>query len=240
VISVLLPSRGRPKQLTLSVNSLLETADEPDRVEILCAVDADDEKSLLRCKTLADLYRPSFTAWTSPERFGYARLHEYVNFLASEATGDWLMVWNDDAQMVTKGWDSVIEAHTVPEVAASCAGRPTADKVLWPQANHAQGGNLFPVWPQAWYHNLGYVSLAPNIDVWVSELGRCLDVEVPVPIQIQHDRADVTGGNNDQTYAEGRALMGQGNDPGYDSLANRMERARAVKVLGQLYRTEKS
>jgi hypothetical protein len=39
---------------------------------------------------------------------GYDSLHEYYNELASKATGDWLMLWNDDAVMETEGWDEKI------------------------------------------------------------------------------------------------------------------------------------
>lgn len=230
MISVLLPTRGRPGQLTQSVDSLLAKADDPDQVEVLCAIDPDDGVTALRCATLSGLYKPSFSAWTAPERFGYARIHEYYNFLAGEATGDWLMMWNDDARMVTKGWDSVIGQS------CTAAGKT---KVLFMDGRYpCQGerGNIFPVWPQAWYHNLGYVSLSPNADVWISEIGRRLGVETRIEVTADHLRVfDVDG---DGTHAEGRAAMGEGNDAGYDSLANRMERARAVKILGFLYRTE--
>jgi hypothetical protein len=61
-------------------------------------------------------------------------------------------------------------------------------------------------------------------------------VEGKVPIDIFHDRADITGGHDDQTFKEGRALMGQWNESGYDSQRNRVERSRAVRVLREVYR----
>jgi hypothetical protein len=216
LISILLPTRCRAESLKESLSSLLVNASDPYGIEILLAVDPDDAG----CYTLDDY--PELQVWIAPERFGYARLHEYFNFLARQAEGEWLMLWNDDARMMTPGWDEIIHAHSLDH-------RPV--EVLWPLVNHAAGGNLFPVWPAWWADELGYVSLASNIDVWVSETARRLGVEVRVPIKVFHDRADVTGGHSDQTFAEGRALMGQGNHPAYDNQANRAERSRAVRVL---------
>jgi hypothetical protein len=162
-------------------------------------------------------------AWVAPKRYGYSGLHQYVNFLAGQATGEWLMLWNDDSVMETEGWDEIIEAMD-------------NRYVLWPYVNHDQGGNLFPIWPQFWYEVLGYASMSPNIDVWVSEIARRLGVEVNVPVKIQHDRPDIVGTEPDETHLQGRALMGTGNHPAYDSPANRVERSRAVRVLTQVYR----
>jgi glycosyltransferase involved in cell wall biosynthesis len=219
MISVLLPTRGRPDSLRESIDSLLDNADDPRQVEVLCAVDSDDEVSATVCLHLDHV---GVSAWISPERYGYARLHEYVNFLAGHALGDWLMLWNDDARMLTEGWDTVVMEQST-------------ESVLWSQCNHDEAGNLFPIWPQAWYHELGYVSWSPNIDVWISEIGRRLGIEKGVPVQVMHDRPDVTGSAPDQTFLDGRAKMGQWNHPDYDSWENRLERTRVVQVLGSMY-----
>ena len=39
------------------------------------------------------------------DRLGYKNLHEYMNALWVQASGEWLMLWNDDALMETKDWD---------------------------------------------------------------------------------------------------------------------------------------
>lgn len=220
MISVLLPSRGRLSSLLASVTSLLALAAEPDGVEVLVAGDPDDVESI-PAGWLVHGEPHQVMAWIAPRRYGYFGMHRYVNFLASQASGDWLMLWNDDARMMTAGWDGAVHS-LAPEA------------VLWPTANHAEGGNLFPVWPKAWVDAVGYVSRSPNCDVWVSEIGRRLGREVRIGVHVLHDRADVTGGHDDQTYAEGRALMGAGNDPVYDSRENRLARAHDIRVLRSL------
>lgn len=185
LISVLLPSRGRPKALAESVSTLLGLADRPGGIEIIIAADPDDEP------TLQTELPWQARLWTAPERYGYSRLHEYVNRLAEQADGDWLMLWNDDARILTPGWDTVIEAA------------PTG--VLWPHSNDIPTCNTFPIWPRTWTDRLGHVSLSPHNDSWIQYLGQSLGRHERVAVEVLHDRADLTGGHDDQTRAESLA-----------------------------------
>jgi hypothetical protein len=185
LISVLLPSRGRPKALVDSIDSLLNHAERPGGIEILIAADPDDPAT-----ARADIPWQA-TVWTAPERYGYDRLHEYVNRLANRATGDWLMLWNDDARMLTEHWDTLVAEHP-----------PAA---LWPHSNDVPGCNTFPLWPRTWTQTLGHVSLSPHCDSWIQHLGTELGLHPRVDIEILHDRADLTGGHDDQTRAESLA-----------------------------------
>lgn len=185
MISVLLPSRGRPKALADSIDSLLGHAHRSGGVEVLIAADPDDPA------TIEADHPWQATVWTAPERYGYHRLHEYVNRLAALAEGEWLMLWNDDARMRTEGWDAVI--HDQP------AG------VLWPHSNDIATCNTFPIWAAAWTEHLGHVSLSPHCDSWIQYLGQTLDRHERIAVDILHDRADLTGGHDDQTRAESLA-----------------------------------
>ncbi|MFD9069172.1 glycosyltransferase family 2 protein [Streptomyces lasiicapitis] len=185
MISVLLPSRCRPKALTESIGSLLGHADRPGSIQILIAADPDDPHTL-------DVDLPwQASIWTAPERYGYPRLHEYVNRLAEQADGDWLMLWNDDARLLTPDWDRLVEEYE--------------PSVLWPHSNDIQTCNTFPIWPRAWSDHLGHVSLSPHCDSWIQYLGQTLDRHQRVDIEILHDRADLTGGHDDATRAESLA-----------------------------------
>ncbi|MFI1485760.1 glycosyltransferase family 2 protein [Streptomyces sp. NPDC020747] len=182
LITVLLPSRGRPTALAESVGSLLDLADQPNRIQIRIAADPDDPGT--RNTELPQ----QATIWTAPERYGYSRLHEYVNRLAEQADGDWLMLWNDDARILTAGWDTAVARR-----------QPT---VLWPHSNDIPTCNTFPIWPRIWTDRLGHVSLSPHCDSWIQYLGQALDRHERVDVEILHDRADLTGGHDDQTRAE--------------------------------------
>ncbi len=218
MISVLLPSRGRPEKLRKSIGSLLDGAHARSEVEILVATDPDDETMALA--SLLDL-PPQVHVYQAPERFGYARLHEYVNYLAGVARGDWLMLWNDDAYMGTSGWDGVISDCKLSQCLFMDAVYPC----------QGERGNIFPVWPRAWTRETGYVSLSPNIDVWISEVAIRAGCMSRIPVRAVHERAHEEDGTADQTHLDGRAAMGEGNDPEYHSTLNRMARSPAVRTV---------
>lgn len=220
MISVLLPTRGRPESLVESVNSLRETASRHGafaEFEVLVATDPDDTASFMAACHLPGMHR----VWVAPERYGYSRLHMYYNELARRARGDWLLLWNDDARMVTKGWDKVIEDQ-----------KPA---VLWTRANHCGDANLFPAWPKAWSDAMGHVSLSPHVDLWLGQVANSIQCHARIPVEIFHDRKDVTGGHDDQTYAEGRALMPPNyHTPVHDTEENIRAREQDARTIRQL------
>lgn len=211
MISVLLPSRGRPKPLAECIGSLLGLADRPGAIQVLIAADPDDLDT-----READLPWQAST-WTAPERYGYARLNEYVNRLAEQADGNWLMLWNDDARMLTEGWDTAVHEQ-----------QPT---VLWPHSNDIPTCNTFPIWPRSWTDHLGHVSLSPHCDSWIQFLGQTLGRHERVDVEILHDRADLTGGHDDQTRAESIAGYRTAD---YGSPAMEAARAADAAALRQL------
>ena len=210
---MLLPSRGRPKALAETVTGLLDLAVDPDGIEILVAADPDDTAT----QTAALPHQAH--VWTAAERYGYPQLHEYVNRLAEQADGDWLMLWNDDARILTAGWDAII--------------REQQPSVLWPHSNDIPTCNTFPIWPRAWTDHLGHVSLSPHCDSWIQFLGQTIGRHERVDAEILHDRADLTGGHDDQTRAE--SLVGY-RTADYGSPAMEAARAADVAALRRLLR----
>jgi hypothetical protein len=199
MISVLTPTRGRTQGLVESVMSLTELAADPFAVEILLAVDPDDSPTWdVSHVALPAAAHGADVRWLrTPERYGYRNIHRYYNELAAMAAGDWLLLWNDDALMRTQGWDAVIEAQE--------------PAVLWPSANHHRELNLFPVWPAAWSRAMGHVSLCFNADTWLGEVGDMAGRHERIPVEIFHDRDNVTGSGRfaDATAAEGTLLSDQ-------------------------------
>lgn len=200
MISVLLPSRGRPGSLASSTRELLELASQPDDVQVLVAIDPDDDA------TAAAVLAPQVRLAVAPERYGYHGQQHYYSLLLATVSPDarWLMNWNDDARMLTAGWDEII--------------RSQEPAVLWPAANHAPHACTFPAWPRAWSDALGHVTPTPHVDTYLQRLGEALGLLVKIPVEVLHDRADVTGGHDDATYAEGRKPLGpEGMVPGFDA-----------------------
>jgi len=171
----------------------------------MLGLDEDDEESVAG---LVDRPLPSSQVWVTP-RLGYRNLHVYVNELSARATGDWLFLWNDDALMTTPGWDEEIAKFNGQMV------------VVNPQTNHGnhQFGNcIFPIIPKRMFDLLGHFSLSNHNDTYVEYIANTLGIRRDVPILVCHDRADLTGANNDSVYAEREFTTGEFG--GYENQAN--------------------
>lgn len=202
-ISVVFASRGRYAGLVDTIESLRDRANDNTSIEVIIAMDPDDlATQYIKQSRFSDGITASL--WVAPERYGYTRLHVYLNELAKQASGTWLMWFNDDMRMVTPGWDDVIRNHN-------------RQAVLWPHANHVHHANIAPIWPKAWADRLGYASPTTHMDTYLQRLGEAVGRHDPVPIQITHNRPDVTGEPADTTYTEGREKLGaEGMVPGWD------------------------
>ena len=82
--------------------------------------------------------------------------------------------------------------------------------VLNPDTNHDNWEidmNVFPILPRRMVELMGHLSLNNHNDSWIECVARDAGIMVRVPIVILHDRADLTGQNDDETYA-GRHIRG--------------------------------
>ena len=216
MISVLCPSRGRPESLMLTARQLIDLAADRDQVEILVALDPDEYPASAAWDLPGQV-----RLWGAPQRYGYAGLQHYANHLLAMASPDatWLLNWNDDATMLTAGWDLVI--------------RGQEPAILWSAANHNPGACMFPAWPAAWSRTLGHVSPVPHIDTYLQWLGEDLGLLRKIPVEVLHDRADLTGSHDDATYAQGRKRLGaEGMVPG--GIPDRGAVARDAETIRQL------
>jgi hypothetical protein len=135
------------------------------------------------------------------DRQGYHRLHVYNNKMAEHTDARWLMIWNDDAVMETQGWDTEIMRHE---------GK---FKLLAVHTHKDHPYSIFPILPRKWYELLGYISPHSVQDGWLSQQAYMLDIMERIPVWVLHDRADITGNNNDATFRERAALEGRPHDP---------------------------
>lgn len=151
MISVLLPARGRPDHFVMAVKSVLETAAQPDRVEVLTRLDNDDWDVI---KENSHLMRTQDTMLVAP-RVGYKRLHECYNELAARCTGDLLFLWNDDTVMKTPGWDDLLRAG--PALAVQFIRRDIL----------ATADSTFPVLGRPIYNAMGHFANNAHNDTWM-------------------------------------------------------------------------
>lgn len=203
-ISVLLPTRGRAEVAFNSIKSMIDLADDASELEFLIAIDDDDESS-------ATYFQEIMMPWFEDRdldlkvfqmpRHGYLQLHKYNNFLGTQSSGQWVVFWNDDAVMQTAGWDTEICKHT---------GK---FKVLAFETHNLHPYSIFPILPRDWLILFEKLSAHQQTDAWVSQIAYLADCFERIPVAVLHDRADLTGNNNDETYNSREYREGNTDDP---------------------------
>ena len=201
-IAVLLPTRGRTDALSRSVIGLVNRAVMLDKIQLMFAFDNDDEVGKTHfaehLQPWLDAKGVDYTAMEF-EPLGYGRLNEYINALARESSADWLFFWNDDAIMDSSGWDKIIASHT------------GEFKLLAVHTHKDHPYSIFPIVPRAWLDTLGYLSPHPLTDAWLSQVAYKLDIWERIPVHVTHDRHDLTGNNQDETFKARNMSQLEGN-----------------------------
>ena len=203
-ISILLPTRGRPKPLEQCLRTLLDRAKDPSRIEVMLAFDNDDTENIAYFVDVIQPYLDDLGVEYSAiqfERLGYMRLNEYLNKLAKHSQGSWLFFWNDDAVMKTQDWDQVIRDNA------------QEFNLLRAETNHEHPYAIFPILPKKWVEITGHLSPHQINDAWTSQVAWMLDIVKTIPVMIHHERYDLTGENLDETFKERIMLE---NMPGQD------------------------
>lgn len=205
IISILLPTRGRKEMLKRSLESLITTASNPGRLEVLLGLDNDDVDVIEYIKTEIAPFLQEHKVECRAQIFkplGYTQLHTYVNTLAGASTGEWLFFWNDDAIMDSTGWDDEI------------CKRDGEFKLLAPTDNHeGHPYAIFPIVPRDWFMLMGHLSQNAQNDAWLSHIAYMLNIFERTDIMVTHDRADLTGNNDDATFRARKYMEGNPADP---------------------------
>jgi hypothetical protein len=140
MISVMLPTRGRPALCLESAMSMLDLAECPDDVEIVLRRDWNDATRYDAIPQSVEIVGPSL---------GYAGLSEYYDACAATSRGEWLVVWNDDSTMLTKHWDAEL--------------RRLDPRTSWIMLAHEH----FPTISRRWYEVTGRISASAHVDTFV-------------------------------------------------------------------------
>jgi hypothetical protein len=99
ILSLIVPTRGRPVQLQRLLNSIASTARNPERIEVVLVVDGDDaipdgRAGRLNIKIVVG----------PPGR----TMGELNNDGYRSSTGDYVMLLNDDVIIRTRNWDRTV------------------------------------------------------------------------------------------------------------------------------------
>lgn len=110
-ISVLIPTRGRPKRLLKTLDSLRETSTVANSYEIILRTDDDDEETANLVFDVRDKIHA-----IKRKRLGYGRCSEMYREIAECAVAPWIWIMNDDCTVRGKGWDAQVKNSIYEEV----------------------------------------------------------------------------------------------------------------------------
>jgi glycosyltransferase involved in cell wall biosynthesis len=224
-ISVLIPTRKRPSRLEKSILSLVDLSASPRNLEFIIGIDDDDTETQ---NYVVDSLFPNLdqkniaiTALTF-SRMGYHRLHEYLNAMYQHSTGNWLILFNDDAVMITSKWDDEIRKY---DGEFKCLAFDT-------HRHHPY--SIFPIIPREWVEYMGAISNHHMFDAVISQIAYMLGIMQRTNIQVEHERFDLIGEEADQTYRERTMFEGNPQDPrDINHIDNRSWRTNAAEKISQ-------
>jgi hypothetical protein len=208
LISILIPTRQRPRNVKRVIKSALTTADEPNKIEFVFYVDNDDKtfpKSVIN-KQIRVIYGPR--VWISL----------ISNILYANSRGEIIMYGGDDIIFRSKSWDTVVR-NQFTEVLDKICLVYTNDGVKQSQ-DIARHGFVH----RRWFNVLG--SAFPSgrvvpIDLWCTDVARKLNrIRYIEDIVIEHIH-----------YRQGRKAK---IDPTYIHAANTSRSWKASEVFRKL------
>jgi hypothetical protein len=193
-ISILCPSRGRLEPLKLAINSALETASHPDRIEFCIWIDNDDS-------TYDDFLLHNKVKNIQVIRGQRMWLSIMYNCLAAIAKGEYLMWIGDDSKFCTNGWDKLLTDEI--DKFDNQIGLVYVNDLANYEQKYATMGMLH----RNWITSFGFL-LTPHlrdngIDGWVTDvarqIGRCKFME---EVHIEHLQYRQGKSIIDKTYQE--------------------------------------
>lgn len=204
MISLLVPTRGRPSNIKRFAESVRETA-ETDNWEFVWAVDEDDMPS---ATAIAEFGSEQHRLLIGPRK----PTPQLWNDCWHAARGDIYGMVNDDMIFRAQGWDRMIEQ----------AFQTRGDRILLvfgPEGIHNGAVSTVQFLSKEWTDVLGY--FMPEhfghdfIDTWMNDCAVAIDRRLYVPelfLEHLHWCHPTAGVQRDRTYDENMERVAQGND----------------------------
>ena len=166
--SLLVPTRERVSSLARLFKSIFDTTIHKDQIEILCAVDPDDLKTLQHLPDLINKYKKIIDIRLHQRPYRTQFLNkDYYNWLAERARGDFMWILGDDLVFYIKEWDEYILEringffkHNPSRIL--CAS--IKDNTPKP-SHHLPNFPCFPMFSKETFKVMGYL-LHPKVPTW--------------------------------------------------------------------------
>lgn len=180
LISVLIPTRGRPAHLCRAVDSCWSLAKDKSLIEFIFKIDDDDTETISTVEKIEKI--TPCKKIISPRNRGYWEMDRWVNEMSGLADGDWLFLFNDDALIKTEAWDQLILFIGTSKpwsgftkcclLMCPTIGRPFAQEFIMLRRDT--------------FKMLGHFSLSPHNDNWIYSLMNFVGAVLWTQIEIDH------------------------------------------------------
>ena len=203
LISILCPSRERPKNLERFLININEYSSKHSRIELVVYVDNDDPL-LSSYSNIYNNYQKSDNKINYKLLIGEPKsVSKSWNDIAKIANGDIFIMGNDDCIFETKNWDKILDKEV--------AKFPDKIFVMWFNDGlraHMYGD--FPIVSRQWYNVLGYFT--PGCfefifnDTWIIDIGRRVKrLHYIKKVKLTHLHVDIGLQKKDNTWAKNRS-----------------------------------
>ncbi len=184
--SVLANSRERPTLLLSSLQSFQDTTDDLSNLEYKIRIDNDDWQTL---DFLEEILSFSFASTIIDNRDQEMNLNRNLNLLFKVCTGDVAIAFNDDCQLATKGWDTLV-SKAIDEYLVDKPDGICYIKTFDNSQDKAGDYAAFPMITRKAVEALGYF-MSEEFPVWgcdpfMYRVYSAVDRVLPLPIQINH------------------------------------------------------
>ncbi len=202
----MIPTRNRVTLLKECLDSLDKTTSDPSLVELLVKADDDDSETL----RFLDSYTSTLPVKivVSPRKNGYGSLHEHYDSLAKISEAEFLMVFNDDIEMTTQGWEQRFLPYSGTNFILAVRNERVRNGLRSPIFENYNGN---PCIPHDLYKSLGTLSHHPMLDDWWVLVTRAIreqhfELERWLDVMLWFKRPDgvETDLSADTTFLEGR------------------------------------
>lgn len=163
LVSILIPTRKR-KVLLFQTMEFLWNLSLGKSLEFILRIDDDDTDTLHAVERLDK--RVSCKALVGPRGRGYLDIHLYLDQMARVAEGLWLLIYGDDCEMATYGWDQNLAIIPVYE---------DGIMALAPKIRQRAGSNEILFLLRHTYQILGSMGKSAHVDTWISTIMIMLD-----------------------------------------------------------------
>lgn len=189
LVSILIPSRGRPESLYKMIDKAYELAGDKSLVEFVLRIDLDDQETI-EC---IDVFPPKWKikVCVGERKEGYDSLHEYYQDCANMAIGDWLWIFNDDVEILSENWE-----QNLLRLCCMNGWVGVTDVCLLSvrEREAAAWTHAFCLVRRKAWEIMGKFSRSPLIDEWLWSVFSTCCATLNLPVEISHKRPAGVGG----------------------------------------------